>query len=128
VPRHKREIGRISVFKGREARLNQAIFQILALESPLTIYDVCKRIKTKRGLKHTKYTNVNRRVRELKKSSYLQKVGARKTKAGFQTILYQMTARAYLAIILNELDLDNFIQTASEERALVTIAALANQN
>jgi hypothetical protein len=128
VPRHKREIGRISVFKGREAKLNQVIFQILALESPLTIYDVCKRIKTKKGLKHTKYTNVNRRVRELRKSGYLQKVGARKTKAGFQTILYQMTARAYLAILLNNLNLDNFIQTASEETAIVTIAALINQN
>lgn len=128
MPRRKRETGRISVFKGREAKLNHSIFQVLALESPLTIYEVCKRIKTKRGLKHTKYTNVNRRVRELKKAGYLQKVGVRKTKAGFQTILYQMTARAYLAILLNEFNLDNFIRTASEERAIITIAALTYQN
>jgi len=128
VPRRKRKTGRISVFKGREARLNRVIFQILALEGPLTIYEVCKRVKTKRSLKHTKYTNVNRRVRALKKMGYLQKIGKRKTKAGFQAILYQMTARAYLAILLNELDPDNFIRTASEERAITTIAALSSQN
>jgi len=39
-----------------------------------------------------------------------------------------MTARAYLAILLNNLNLDNFIQTANEETAIVTIAALTNQN
>jgi hypothetical protein len=128
VPRRRRKTGRISVFKGREAKLNRLIFQILALEGPLTIYEVCKRIKTKRGIKHTKYTNVNRRVRALKKSGYLQKVGVRKTKAGFKAALYHVTPRAYLAILLNELDLDRFIRTASEERLITAIAALIHQN
>jgi hypothetical protein len=128
VPRRRRKTGRISVFKGREAKLNRLIFQILALEGPLTIYEVCKRIKTKRGLKHTKYTNVNRRVRALRKSGYLQKVGVRKTKAGFKAALYCVTPRAYLAILLNELDLDRFIRTASEERIITAIAALTLQN
>lgn len=125
MPRRKQKTGRISVFKGREAKLNCAIFQILAVESPLTIYDVCKKIKTKKDLRHTKYTNVNRRIKELKKSGYLQTNGIRKTKAGFQTILYQMTTRAYLAVALNVLDLDNFIQTVNEENATVMIAVLA---
>jgi hypothetical protein len=35
-----------------------------------------------------------------------------------------MTSRAYLAIILNELDLDDFVQTASEEQINAVIAAL----
>ncbi len=124
MPRRKQGTGRILVFKGRQAKLNLAIFQILTLESPLTIYDVCKRIKTKKGLRHTKYTNVNRRIKELKKSGYLQKIGARKTKAGFQAILYQMTTRAYLAIALNKLDLDNFLQGVNEEIATIMIAVL----
>lgn len=128
MPRRERKTGRISVFKGREAKLNRLIFQILALEGPLTIYDVCKRVKTKRGLKHTKYTNVNRRVRALKKSGYLQKIGVRKTKARFKATLYHVTPRACLAIILNELDLDKFIRTANEERAITTLAALTYQN
>ena len=128
MPRRNRETGKISVFKGREAKLNRLIFQILALEGSLTIYEVCKRIKTKSGMKHTKYTNINRRIRALKKSGYLKKVGVRKTKAGFQAALYQMTPRAYLAILLNDLDLDRFIRTASEERLITAIAALTFQH
>jgi len=124
VPGPKSEKVRLSVFKGREAKLNWVIFQILAHESPLTIYEVCKRVKTKTGLKHVKYTNINRRVRALSNSSYLQEVESRKTKAGFQTILYEMTTKAYLSIILNELDLNNFIQKASEEQIIAAIAAL----
>jgi len=121
VPGPKSEKVRLSVFKGREAKLNWVIFQILAHESPLTIYEVCKRVKTKTGLKHVKYTNINRRVRALSNSSYLQEVESRKTKAGFQTILYEMTTKAYLTIILNELDLNNFIQKASEEQIIAAI-------
>jgi predicted transcriptional regulator len=115
---------KLSVFKGREAKLNWVIFQILSHESPLTIYEVCKRIKTKTGLKHVKYTNINRRVRALSTSGYLQETETRKTKAGFQSILYEMTTKAYLSIILNEMNLDNFIQKATEEQKIATIAAL----
>ena len=82
----------------------------------------------KTGLKYTKYTNINRRVRALTKSGYLHEVGIRKTKAGFQAILYQLTSRAYLAILLNKVDLDNFVRTASIERAITAIAALTYQN
>ena len=114
----------LSVFKGREAKLNRAIFQTLATKSPLTIYEIFREIKAQKGLKHTKYTNVNRRVKALEKSGYLEKAGARKTQAGFQAALYQLTARAYLAILLNKINIDNFTQTASEESIIATIVAL----
>ncbi len=120
----KRESGRLSVFKGREARLNRAIFHILALKSPQTIYEVCKEIRTHKDMKNTKYTNVNRRIRALEEAGYLKKVGTRKTKAGFKATLYQITPRAYLAFILNQIDLDNFTQTADEDTVITTLAAL----
>ena len=120
----KRESGKISVFKGHEARLNRAIFQILALKGPLTIYEVCKEVKNQNGLKHTKYTNVNRRVRVLEESDHLEKVGLRKTQAGFQAILYQVTPRAYLALLLNEINLNNFTCTADEDAVIAMLAAL----
>ena len=115
---------RHSVFKGREARLNRAIFHILALKGPLTIYEISREVKAQRGLKHTKYTNVNRRVRMLEGYGYIEKVGTRKTQAGFQAALYQLTVRTYLAILLNKLNLDNLIQKASEESVLTMLAAL----
>ena len=48
----KRKSGRLQVFKGREAKLNRAIFQILALKGPLIIYDIHKEVKVQKGLKH----------------------------------------------------------------------------
>jgi len=127
VSRRKEKSGRVSVFKGREARLNRVIFHILALKGPLTIYEVSKEVKARRGLKHTKYTNVNRRVRMLEEYGYIEKVGTRKTQAGFRAALYRLTARAYLAILLNKVNLDNFIQKASEESVLAMLAALIPQ-
>lgn len=124
MAKKKRKGERLSVFKGREAKLNRATFQILALKGPLTIYEVCKEVRALEHLKHTKYTNVNRRVKELEESGYLEKTGVRKTQAGFQAILYQLTARAYLAILLNKINLDNFTQTADADAIIATLAAL----
>jgi len=60
----------------------------------------------------------------LEEYGYIEKVGTRKTQAGFQAALYQLTARTYLAILLNKLNLDNLIQKASEESVLTMLAAL----
>jgi DNA-binding MarR family transcriptional regulator len=123
VAKGKRTHGRLSIFKGREAKLNYAIFQVLALKSPQTIYEIFKEVKAQKGLRHIKYTNVNRRVRMLEENRYIEKVGTRKTQAGFQAALYQLTLRAYLAILLYKVDLDNFIQKASEESIVAMLVA-----
>jgi DNA-binding Lrp family transcriptional regulator len=82
VARGKRNCGRISVFKGREAKVNFAVFHILALKGPQTIYDIHRELKTRRGLRHVRYQSVNKRVRSLKESGYIRKIGVRKTKTG----------------------------------------------
>lgn len=117
---------RLSVFKGREARLNLAIFQILALKGPLTIYDMRREVRKQKHLAGTKYPVVLRRVRRLEESNYLEKAGTRKIKTQpcDQAVLYQLTARAYLAILLNKINLDNFTQTASEESIIAALVAL----
>jgi len=129
VERSKRKRGKISVFKGREARLNRAIFHILALKGPLITYDIHKEVKAQKGLKHTKYTNVLRRIRALEESAYLEKAGTRKikTQPGSQTILYQLTPRAYLAILLNQINLDNFTRTANKDAIITMLAALTSR-
>ena len=60
----------------------------------------------------------------LEEYGYIEKVGTRKTQAGFQAAIYQLTARAYLAILLNKVNMDNYIQKASEESALTMLATL----
>jgi len=124
VARGKRKGGRLSVFKGREARLNYAIFQILALKGPQTIYDIHKTVKTKRRLRHVRYASVNKRVRALEESGYIKKVGVKRTKAGFEAAIYGLTAKAYLAILLNSINLDELVTRVDEDTASAILATL----
>jgi len=117
-------MARITVFKGRDERLNKAIFFILAQQSPLTICDIWRRLRTQRDFACIPYNTVNRRVRALEEHGYIEKSGERKTKTGFAAILYQLTARAYLAILLDKIDLDNFIEKAPESSILSAMEAI----
>lgn len=121
---HDEQMARVTVFKGRDARLNKAIFWILAQQSPLTIYDIWRKLRTQRDFAYIPYNTVNRRVRALEKHGYIGKSGERKTKTGFVAILYQLTARTYLAILLDKIDLNNFIEKAPESSILSTIEAI----
>jgi hypothetical protein len=117
-------MARISVFKGRDARLNKAIFWILAQQSPLTIYDIWRKLRTQRDFAYLPYNTVNRRVRALEQQSYIEKSGERTTKTGFVAILYQAAVRAYLAILLDKIDLDHFLEKASEASILSAVGAV----
>ena len=119
-----RNVGRISVFKGREARLNFAVFQVLALKGPQTIYDIHKKIRTQRGLKYTKYASVNKRVRHLEESEYIKRASARRTRAGFEAATYELTPKTYVAILLDSADLESLISCMDEAATLAVLAAL----
>jgi len=116
-------MARVSVFKGRDARLNKAIFWILAQQGPLTIYDIWRRLRAERDFTYIRYHTVNRRVRALEDHGYIEKSGERKTKTGFAAKLYQLTARAYLAMLLSSIDLEDFIKKASEAMILSALSA-----
>jgi len=115
-------MARIAVFRGRDARLNKAIFWILAQRSPLTIYDVWRRLRTQRDFTYIPYNTANRRVRALEDHGYIEKSGERKTKTGFAAKLYQLTARAYLAMLLKRIDIDEFIEKATDSKMLTALA------
>lgn len=125
MDRRKRKRGRISVFKGREAKLNYAIFYVLALKGPQTIYDIHKKVRVRRGLRRTRYASVNKRVRSLEESGYIKKIGAKKTKAGFEAAIYELTARAYLAILLNSINLEDLLKQTDEATASAILVAVA---
>jgi len=113
---------RVSVFKGRTRQLTKAIFWTLALKGPSLAYEICRAVRAQKPFKYIKYPVVNRRVRTLEELGYVERVGTRKTKAGFEAALYQLTAKAYLAIMLNQVDLDDFIDEADETIALEALA------
>jgi len=118
MPRRRQNNGKISVFKGREARLNRAIFQILSHKGALTIYSIHKELKARRNLRYTRYATVNKRVRSLKDSNFIKGTEVKKTKAGFEATLYELTTRTYLAILLNSIDLDELVKQVDEVTAL----------
>jgi Trm5-related predicted tRNA methylase len=123
VPKPKNT--RLSVFKGREARLNRAIFQSLALKGAQTIYDIHKHMRTFRGLKYTYYGNVNKRVRALRQQGYVKEVNVKSTKAGFEATEYELTTRTYLALMLDSTNLEDLLNRMDEDIALEILAAMS---
>jgi hypothetical protein len=116
---------KLSVFKGREAKLNRAVFQSLALKGVQTIYDVHKHVRTCRGLKDTYYGNVNKRVRALQQQGYLKEVSIKSTKAGFEATEYELTTRVYLALMLDSISLEYLLNRMDEDVASEILAAIA---
>jgi len=98
----------LSVFKGREARLNRAIFHILAHRGPQHVYALLSEIGKQRGFTDTRYGVVRRRVEVLEKQDYLMRVGTANTRVGSYAPVYQLTPRAELALALSKTNLDSF--------------------
>jgi len=128
MARKKSKGTELSVFKGRETKLNRAIFQILAQKCPQTIYDTHKKIKAQRRLKRTYYGNVNKRVRALEQTGYLKPAKIQNTKAGFEATVYELTARAYLGLMLDSISLESLLNRIDEDSAMEILTAIAGMN
>lgn len=124
MARKKTKGTELSVFKGREARLNRAIFQTLATKGPETIYDALKEIKKCKGLKQTHYGNLNKRMRILLQTGYLKIVEIRIAKAGSKKAIYELTGRTYLALMFASMDLNEMLNLMNDETAVEILAAL----
>jgi hypothetical protein len=116
---------KLSVFKGREAKLNCAIFLALFQSGPLVVYDITKDIRKCRGFRKTKYTNVNRRVRALVVQGYLEIVGSREIQSGSRGALYQPTIRATVAFYQSKISRDQFVREAHDDALTTELAAIA---
>ena len=114
---------RLSVFKGREAKLNRAILYILAWESGLSIRQVCKKVRTHKGLENTRYRVVNRRVKALQQEGYLELAEIEEMRRGFQAKHFEPTTKAYVALALEAVDFNALLQSSKEEK-LTTLLAI----
>jgi hypothetical protein len=127
VARKKSKGTELAVFKGREAKLNRAIFQSLALKGPQSIYDLHKTVRNYSGLRHTHYGNVNKRVWALKEQNYVKTAGIQKTKAGFKAAIYELTIKAYLSTVLSSTNLENLLNQIDEGTATEFLAIVAGR-
>jgi DNA-binding PadR family transcriptional regulator len=110
---------KIEVFKGREQRVNCAIFCVLSKNFPLAIWDILQDIRHDLiGFKRIKYAIINVRVRALEKQRYLRVFGYRTIRNGGKTKLYKLTTKARLAIVLSTISIDDFINVLEETSAL----------
>lgn len=125
MPKQKPSTIKLQVFKGREAKLNKTIFYILAKKGPQTIYDIHKALKAQRGFKCTCYASINKRVRSLEGSDFIEEAGAKKTKAGFEAAVYGLTTKSWLALVLDLTDLEEILNKLSEPDMIGILAALA---
>jgi len=83
-------------------------------------------LRAQRDFAYIHYHIVNRRVRALEEHGFAEKIGQRRTKTGFMATLYQLILRAHLAIVLDKINMDNFIEKAPEAAILSTLEAFVS--
>lgn len=125
MARKKKKGTEFSVFKGREARLNRAIFRVLAKEEPQTTRELRKKIIQTKGMRHTSYSTVNKRVRSLEQAGFLRKA-AMKERLGGITNYYELRPKAYLATFLNSTNLEDLLMRFEDASALAVLGTLIN--
>ena len=75
-------------------------------------------------LKHVRYASVNKRIRALENAGYIRKSGVKKTLAGFEASIYDLTTKAYLAVLLDSIKLDDMLTQIDEATAQAILAAI----
>ena len=115
----------LSVFKGREAKLNRAIITTLEDKQPQTTRQIAKSVTSTREFKGKSLSTVNKRVRDLEQQGLLSKTQA-KERIGGVTNYYHLTPRAYLARFLDSHSKEELFEKISHEAALILLADLTN--
>jgi len=78
-------------------------------------------------LRRVGYPTVNKRVRALQELGYIKKIGVKKTKSGSEASLYCLTAKAFLAMLLNSTDLNDLLMRLDEVTALAILEELFHE-
>ena len=81
-------------------------------------YDVWRLVKVTKGFRHTCYKTVCRRIQKLQQQGWLTKKGQRVTKSSGSSQFYELTLRAKAALELDRKDIEEYLQTASDEQLI----------
>ena len=112
----------LSVFMGVEAKLNFAIFLILAVSDyPLKNTELLKLLNKQRKSNDTYYGSITKRLRCLVNEEYLKE-----NKVGSKAATYQLTNKALLAMLWNSNNMQEILDKASEKKRGFLLLALAN--
>ena len=123
MPQKKCGANELFVFKGREARLNLAIFFALALLGPLNIKEIQKQASRQKGLSGTYYASLTKRLRRLVTDGFIKET---KPRVFGKAAIYQLTNKACLAIFLHSITMQEILDQATETKRAVLLLALVN--
>ncbi len=88
------------VFEGKGSKTNKEIFQVLAIEGPLSPYSLFKKL-FKKSKKTSGYSVVNRRIRALANDGYVYVVGSQVAQKSRQKIRrYGLTLKGFVLSLL----------------------------
>jgi hypothetical protein len=118
---------KISIFAGRGANKNQAIFEILDAKGPLPISDLQKILNKQKGLEITYYASLNKRIHALEKDGYVaQARPAAPNRGCFKAALYEARAKFYLACFLNSNSGEEILSKLTDTHATIILSDLVN--
>jgi len=69
---------------------------------------------------------VNKRVRNLEESGYVSKAAIKETRAGFEVSLYELRIKAYLAMMLDSINLEGLLNRVNETTASAILGILTD--
>jgi hypothetical protein len=119
--------GKISIFIGRGAVRNLAIFHILVAAGPLSIGDIQRRLNKISGLEVTYYASLNKRVHALVRGGYIGEVTPAADKAfGFKVCRYEVRTKFYLAYYLKGKTPDEILSRLNDLNATAILSELIN--
>jgi hypothetical protein len=94
--RSAKNYGKISIFIGRGAVRNLAIFHILVASGPLSIGEIQRRLNKISGLEVTYYASLNKRVHALVRGGYIGEVKSALSQGSeFKVGLYEVRSKFY---------------------------------
>ena len=114
----------LSVFKGREARLNRVILGALSKKDSQTTYEIYKQIRKLRGFRRVRYTSIRRRVIAVERANLIKVVDMVKTRQGLQAPVYGLTGKAYLTLVFGFLTLEDAIDSLDDASAFAVLAEI----
>ncbi len=113
----------VSIFTGREAKLNRAIIQTLTIKEPASTRELYKKIIYLEDMEETSYSTVNKRVRDLETLGYLKKIDV-KDRPGGITNFYVLNSKARLAIFFDSISIEELLSKMDDAMAKILLEDL----
>jgi hypothetical protein len=120
----RRVSAKISIFKGREAKRNSAIFNCLQTNGAQTVGELQRHLNKQKDFEGTYYASINKRIHCLESAGYIIQGGYKESQSGFKAKLYKLHAKAELAIFLNQTNPEIVLNNISENDATIVLTTL----